>query len=685
MDDQGPSDLDDVVKPRANNLSLLHLRALILHWRNPSDGKKRSQKQLATALTDWGASGNLISYKTVSDWENFTSFPRDLLDNLGAVLYDDAIGGRAESSNRLAPEQWQELKAFADDLVLKSTDTKIQRYLRAYKIAPVDTHFSEYLADGQTRLIDPMKSFMPRGISGEQWAEIYNPPPIRYRGDMNETDLKILLNRESRSFVSIIGPAGQGKSTLLRYLRCATWHWPEDIGLKEAHFPFFIPAQTFETVDSMLMSIKDPVALLVEAFKRAHPPGSWTASDVMIQEVLQSPDIPCLVLVDGFNEVSHGIRSKLASKLWKLHKTLFKQGARVGVIVSSRQEIVPDFERIGSVLELMPLAQDYYTRLTELWAGKGATKFENILNTPERAAIGRFIKDNPLVLALALSYFCDNEETLPTNMQDFFEHYFCTTFGASIAHSEGTWEVKKYVNSVLGHIAFEQLMKRADLMTEPFIRNAAKGFFLHQPECESNRLLAITHASAFFEFVSTGTTALYKSIADKGSLDNLPVSFQWVHDLLRDYLAACVLHDQPSLLVELLRHSDQDGFERWLVPFAFALQMLPEAQRTQVIPQIVESRGGVFALLQYLGYGGKADKESLNAISQRLVQEIKTEEHLDLTNRCLDVFTMTLSKTFNQAAHIKDIRIHIENIIEDPDLKPEFRSFLKQKLLEIDD
>lgn len=669
MSDYVPSNFSEVTKPRRHGFSRLHIRALIGAWKQ----KGRTQRELADACT---VQNETRSDKAVSDWKSMTSFPsRESFELLTKVIFQEFI----EDKETLEDDDHQRLKAFADDLLENSSDREILRFLPHVSRRPITERFRQYLDDSEKRLIDPLQKFMPRGISNAEWAAVYEPPPMRLSTTFKKVTLSEVFAGSNREFISIIADGGKGKSTLLRYLRYAAWHQPTTIGLEGSHFPVLILAQAFEAVDRSFSS-EQPMQYLIEAFKRSHPPGSWTASNNMIENVLRDHAIPCLILIDGFTQVTSKFQTRIAETLYPLFKQFESEDSRTGIIVAGRNEMSQHFGDIGSKYTLLPLQQDYFDRLVVLWAGKGSMKFHDMLDEPKRASIARLIRHNPLFQALALTYFCDNGETLPTNMVDFFENFFCKAAGSFGDDSSASWEIRKHTNSVLGHVAYQQLSERAELMTEPFIRDTAKNYFRQRPECCSDSLMAITFAEAFCDLVAGNKTALFQTIAQDNELDNLPVCYEWIHDLLRDYLASCVLHDQPERLADLVKENPKGDAEDWTIPCAFALLMMDSETVDPLIGSLMDTRFGLFIVLQYLGFGGQTDNTLQDRVAERVGEEISQEKNV--FSRCGTAFQPFVVSSVEFAVHVEAIRSKILRILESPDLKPETRETLEKHLEE---
>ena len=635
-------DIKKVMEPHQAGISCLHIRAAILYWRNCGN----TQTSLTSKISEGNPNSNLND-TSVSDWINLRSFPTHYLADIARIFSDGNL---------------HNFKLFADQEIERSNDTVIKYVLKNFRnsISPPSV-LRNYLNASENELSDPLYDISPRGKRKVEWVELYCPPKLEQatkNTSSNSFSISNLFQVGDSKISTIEGAGGMGKSSLLRYIRHMAWHDHEKIGLSQKHIAIFIDCQWVEFKYG-----DEAFYVLQESFFKSNSSYLETVSKSILRQIIEDPDTPCLILFDALDQTPTADgQIDAASFIFDLSKlNTFKNGKN-RILVTGREGVNEHFKNIANNYNICALSREDFNYIIDKWLGKGATKFVDLLSTPDRRAIDQTIRQCPFFLTLALSYFCDNFETLPNNIVEFCENLFLKTtqkwkVGPNI-HSD----VALKADSVLAKIAFHQISHGVKRLDERFLVSVANDYFSVLPECEKNYILSKTYTSQFILLIKSNQTFLNQLLVNQNDLDTIPLVFEWVHIHFRDYFAATVLLTDAAC-EDYLDFIHSNLFDDWKIAAAYSLLMMKLDKKEIIIKSLIEDdNNGTQVVIDYLRFGGETNEAIENKIEESLREHIINEQ--DDFGTCKGVFTSFVMDKLEQASNVPVIEKVLKSYLE---------------------
>jgi tetratricopeptide (TPR) repeat protein len=450
--------------------------------------------------------------------------------------------------------------------------------------------------------------------------------------------------------ILVLGDAGAGKSTYLRYFARHAWSEPEKVGLERAYLvmPVRMRAFTAEgaSVEERLWRIlgrSGDIALL----GAPPPPGFLSAWSKAV-------DARWILLLDGLDEVEPELRADAIE--WVLQ--LRDQGDLVTSIFTCRNAASIGGTRLDQValkVSLEPLGQTQKKELGRKWLNADPEPF---IRDVERAGLSDETRI-PLVATLAAAIF-GAERKLPDTKERLFDGYIalCLDQAARLGGIENKGFSKEHVSHALRYLALDTLENRQIYGTEEL--HLALTEFLSQSDPRASQM---------------GREAKLQGLSDAIALTGLIAigpSIHWQHANLRDHLAAKrIAHLYPAVSPQALEVVGRWRDETWrgVLLFLFSIwgrgpdgilatsRLLedivygePSPQLAKPLPlwkrifgsgphpvkRVAKSLDAVLFAIEASAAAGAASKAVVEAIISKLLEK---PEALTKLNSCARVFT----------------------------------------------
>lgn len=360
---------------------------------------------------------------------------------------------------------------------------------------------------------------------------------IASEGDL--ANVFAVASRNSKAVhVLLQGAAGAGKSTAIRYIASHAFSEPHLLGLDRPHLPIIVRLQVLADVvgasleERLLNSLRRAGDLVLEQ----------TPPEGFLRTWSRHLGAPWILLLDGLDEV---VTEKREDTLRWVRDLLRVLGARQLVVLTSRPATDGSYRLLSShltVAELLPFDDIQKKDFARRWFADGG---EDFLAKVDRLSTGNLFREpivmTPLLLTVAATVYRQYGDLSAAGQVELYGKFIEVLFEEAGRH--GLWDelsedVSDFAKSGLEELAlFMSLNPQAN--TLPALSDACAGFL--SGELGWTALHAEVRGKQLVEVLSKRSGVFY----EQGQ------SFQWVHPIFREYLAAQALERR-------LKHSAND-------------------------------------------------------------------------------------------------------------------------------
>jgi tetratricopeptide (TPR) repeat protein len=507
------------------------------------------------------------------------------------------LGASAENVRKAVESIQVELARNSFQVSLREYFRAIRMYAREFPYLSVNFPLGKSLAD----------VYVPIDVISDS----NDPNPQRSEGQ--ERDIRTALEDSmtgSTRCTLLLGPAGAGKSTILRQILEHAWDRPEEIGLKEAHLAILVRFQ-----------------FLVKATGGSLEERLWAACRESNEYVLSSPPPPSwftewpritgrrwLLLLDGLDEVPDARKAEIESWLRQVQESGY-----VTVVTSRNIPAISSSKFLRSRFtwyRVKPLTISQQRSLARNWLGSESDQFFHELKRFKTAEL----LETPLLLTIAAVVF-HSDKKLPGRRSSLYRRFVDVWLAEAARRglSEDLGDISQYVREGLRHLAF-LMSTQHGCRTEAVLKNELSQFFtsaLGRKPLEAGKL-----ADKFIE-ASARRIGLF-TLSRHGECS-------WLHATFHEFLTAEAV-SKGSEPWEFVGRWREDHW-RSVVMFLFDIWSEERDVSSEVLSILKEGRldASLFAselIAQGVAVTEALARETTRSLCDWLVAELRTQASL---------------------------------------------------------
>jgi hypothetical protein len=462
--------------------------------------------------------------------------------------------------------------------------------------------------------------------------------------------------RAAGSNALIIGEAGSGKSSALRFIAHQAGELERRIGLENTHLPLLLKSEHIANANGSSTGevIQDALRL-----------GNITTDAPLPEDIYYSlkdlsPLVQPLILIDGIDEVVNddNLTDKLVPRIARL--VADSENWDGCIVATSRPGAVEHVEELGfDIYELEPFEDKEVEALSRKWLGRKTKSFKQ----QGGALLNSGLLSSPLILTIALKLF-EAQDELPTTASGLYGQLMVKCFeywDQRVAPSKYDQSTINDTLDIYDYVALESLRASRALEKE-WLKSLIKRY--HIKEGNGGQSSALNKFSNSINFIEEEGVFLNKE----------QKSYTWMHSTFRDFFAASRLikevRDEAISAEDIIRNWHDAN---WGKTTSFALQLLSNnSVRGHLVRKIFSSerdeRDDFLAGL--MKDGTQLPQDVIEAFVQDLVEKSKSEEkqHEYIFERCKLLFHRT-SHPFElllSLAHDEIARRALEKVVAEP-------------------
>lgn len=336
--------------------------------------------------------------------------------------------------------------------------------------------------------------------------------------------------------IFFFGDPGSGKSSVLRHIASRAWEDSNAVGLPCRHIPMLIRlGNLVDSQGGIEDWLWDGMCRGSDTKPESRPPAGY------MRVWSERTGAPWLLLLDGFDEVPARSRNGMLDSIGGL----LDSGEYLCFVTSRPAQGKTDkvwlLCNTSTVYELLPLSGSQESVLIEKWLGGGALGFRDQFSNMRFTAS----KKTPLLVAMAASVY-QMSGRLPQSRVELYEHW---------------------VQASLDEAAQKGLSRELDDRLVALARHVLEYLAYFTTETQQCSTAAIVRHCAAYLKTALGFSAeeaqvrARETVRTLGRLSGLLYcddrECAWLHNTIREYLAACYFARTTTL------HSTKDFVSKW--------------------------------------------------------------------------------------------------------------------------
>lgn len=394
--------------------------------------------------------------------------------------------------------------------------------------------------------------------------------------DRGPLDIQQLLDRTRRSQRSlmIVGPAGSGRSSLLRFFGYKASLSCKNLGARgeDRLFPILLRANQLTGQESSLQE------QILDAIRNSNSLVSGTSlPSTFLTDLAELPGLRLLIMLDGVDEIQN---SRDLADLVDLIGAIQQDpgfGAKTQLLLTSRRSLAEHFRFSEvDVYEIQPLGIDSIEMTARQWLGTTAGSFlEQNGHLLESGLLS-----SPLALSVALTLFERHRSRLPDQLVELYRDLVSVCLESwqnqGLRKVYGA-EILDNAPDIMGFVALE-LIRSATLLCRDWLMKNVARYFVEKHAFTEDK--AEEAAGRFDAFASTNSLFL------RGARER----FYWSHRSFRDYFAASYLVKSLSEDGKVVKEIKGRWFDaNWGEIPSLTIQLLGSEDRVGIVHEILSS------------------------------------------------------------------------------------------------
>jgi len=412
----------------------------------------------------------------------------------------------------------------------------------------------------------------------------------------------------SRNDIAILGIAGSGKTTTLKYLALAAARGEKIRGIQR--FPFLITLRDLDESKSLRQALSDT---LVYFF----PNNANDLVDIMIDRGF------ALIILDGIDELDEASQLRVNREIKELQRRKSKNINACSIICLSGRPYTLDISLDGFVkYDILPLKEDEQANFIDKWFyGLPGLKNKEL---KLHFSLNKDLCDlgsSPLLLSIICALYF-NEFTIPGARSELFQK--------CIEGLLGTWDAFRSINrdSCLSTLSLQNRIKLSSALAAATLLYSRKIVF---KDNDSSILKVYGYATNVLNVEVSDGKELLKSFYNDFSvvIERSPQMYTFIHFQFHEYLCARYLVEAREEL-EFIRNV-KDDLLKWEYPITFIAKSL--------------FKPNVF-MCNLWGYIDKSNYDQVNMFTNiiREYPSISLKDIYDIVKGDLSIIESVLSK-----------------------------------------